>query len=60
MLNEKRLNLMKQGSILVNISRGTVIDEQALVKVIKTGKFRGCLLYTSLLRRLFRGQSCVY
>lgn len=44
MLNEERLNLMKQGSILINISRGTVIDEAALVKIIKSGKFRGVAL----------------
>lgn len=35
---------MKRGSIFVNISRGDVIDEVALVEKIKQGKFRGVAL----------------
>lgn len=35
LFNERILSDMKQDAMLINISRGTLIDEQALVKVIK-------------------------
>ncbi len=44
LLNEDRLRLMKQGSILVNAARGTLIDEKALISCLKEGKFRGVAL----------------
>lgn len=44
LLNESRLRLMKQGSILVNAARGTLIDEKALISCLKEGKFRGVAL----------------
>lgn len=44
LLNEDRLRLMKQGSILVNIARGTLIDEKALISCLKERKFRGVAL----------------
>lgn len=44
MMNAERLGLMKKGSILINISRGTVIDESALIPLVKAGKFRGVAL----------------
>lgn len=44
LLNEGRLRLMKQGSILVNAARGTLIDEKALISCLKEGKFRGVAL----------------
>lgn len=34
MMNEERFAKMKSGSVLVNIARGAVVDEQALIKVL--------------------------
>jgi len=44
LMNEKRLNQMKEGSVLINVSRGSIIDEKALIDVIKDGKFLGVAL----------------
>ncbi|MFH2067989.1 MAG: hydroxyacid dehydrogenase [Candidatus Omnitrophota bacterium] len=38
MINEENLSLMKEGAVLVNTARGSLIDEKALVKVLRTGK----------------------
>jgi len=38
LLNEKRLSLIKPESIIINTSRGAVIDEKALIKALKDGK----------------------
>jgi glyoxylate/hydroxypyruvate reductase A len=43
LLGEEELNLIKDGAILFNIGRGTVIDERALTKVLKDGKIRAVL-----------------
>jgi len=40
----EELELMKEDSILLSIGSSTVFDENALVQVAKTGKFRGILL----------------
>ena len=34
MMNEERFNAMKDGSVFVNIARGAVVDEQALLKAL--------------------------
>lgn len=44
LLNANRLGIMKQESTLVNISRGQVLDEKALIQQLKDGKFRGVAL----------------
>ena len=44
LLNADRLRLMKQGSILVNVARGALIDEKALTSCLKEGKLRGAAL----------------
>jgi|TARA_B100001971_G_C18210840_1_gene550561 D-3-phosphoglycerate dehydrogenase len=37
-LSEERINLMKEGLILINTARGELIDEQALIRALETGK----------------------
>ena len=44
LLNEDRLMKMKAGSVLVNASRGAVIDGEALIRCLKRDRFRGVAL----------------
>ena len=44
MLNSDRFALMKDDAVLVNISRGTVVNECDLIKALKNGKFRNVCL----------------
>jgi phosphoglycerate dehydrogenase-like enzyme len=44
LISENELVLMKQGALLVNMARGTVIDETALVEAISSGKLAGAAL----------------
>lgn len=37
-LNEKRIALMKQGAIVVNTGRGALVDDEALIAALKTGR----------------------
>ena len=37
-MNRERLNLLKKGSILVNTSRGEIVDETELIKILKKNK----------------------
>ncbi|AHF80212.1 2-hydroxyacid dehydrogenase [Thermococcus paralvinellae] len=39
-INEKRLKLM-EGKYLVNIGRGVLVDEKAVIKALKEGKLKG-------------------
>ncbi len=41
MIGERELNAMKKGAILVNTSRGGIVDEDALFKALKSGKLGG-------------------
>jgi len=41
LINEKRLRSMKPNAILINCSRGELIDEVALVKVLQSGQLLG-------------------
>ena len=41
LMNEQRINFMKPGSILINTSRGEIIDEEALYVVLKNKKLLG-------------------
>lgn len=44
LINAERLALMKKTAILVNTSRGPVVDEVALVQALKNGVIRGAAL----------------
>lgn len=44
LINAENLSLMKENSVLVNISRGGVIDEKALITTAQNGKFLGIAL----------------
>ncbi|MBQ3038850.1 MAG: hydroxyacid dehydrogenase, partial [Clostridia bacterium] len=41
LINEKRLSYMKDGVVLVNVARGAVVDEEAVVKAVESGKIGG-------------------
>lgn len=43
-LDQETLGYMKRGSSLINISRGSVIDEEALCRYLDEGYFRGVAL----------------
>ncbi len=40
-INAARLNLMQRHAILINVARGTLIDEAALVAALQTGRIAG-------------------
>jgi D-3-phosphoglycerate dehydrogenase len=44
LIKEKELRLMKKDSFLVNISRGDIVDEEALYQALKEGRIRGAAL----------------
>ena len=46
MIGEKQLRLMKPGALLINTSRGKLIDEPALVAALKAGQLAGAGLDT--------------
>lgn len=44
MLGQKQFELMKDGSYLINASRGTVVDIPALIHAMRSGKIAGAAL----------------
>ena len=44
LINEERLSIMKENAYLINTSRGPVVDENALVKILKDKKIKGAAL----------------
>ena len=43
-LDERRLQMLKEGSVLVNVGRGWFIDCEALARVLAEGRLRGAAL----------------
>ena len=41
LIGKRELGMMKDGSVLINTARGTVVDEGALVEALKEGKLLG-------------------
>lgn len=44
MFDRRRIGLMKPGAILVNIGRGPVVEEDALIDALRSGRLRGAAL----------------
>lgn len=44
LMDERRLHLMKQGSILINIGRGSAVDTNALYDALDTGHLAGAAI----------------
>ncbi|CAF0793192.1 unnamed protein product [Rotaria sordida] len=44
LINKEALDKMKQGAMLINTSRGGLVDAKALVECLKSGKLRGAAL----------------
>ncbi len=44
LVDERVLQSMKPGSVLINLSRGTIVDENALVTALKDGPLRGAVM----------------
>jgi D-3-phosphoglycerate dehydrogenase len=44
LINRQRLALMKKGAVLINVSRGAVIDTQALIESLQSGHLGGAAL----------------
>lgn len=50
--NSKKLNLLKKNTLLINAGRGSLIDENVLVKLLKNNKIKGAMLDVSKIEPL--------
>ncbi len=41
LIGEKELDLMKEGSVFINLSRGHVVDLKRFGSILESGKIRG-------------------
>ncbi len=41
LIGERELSLMKSSAYLINIARGRVVDEDALIRILREGKIAG-------------------
>ena len=56
MLSEREFNLMKPGVRIVNIARGPLIDEEALIAAMEKGKVIGVgWMFMRMSRMYIRG-----
>ena len=44
LINEYTLSLMKSSAYLLNVARGPIVDEKAMVEALKTGRLKGAAL----------------
>jgi glyoxylate/hydroxypyruvate reductase len=44
LIDRRRIGLLKPGAILVNLGRGPVLDEDALIDALRSGRVRGAAL----------------
>jgi len=44
LINQKTLSLFKTGSVLINTSRGPVVEEEALIEALQSGKLAGAAI----------------
>ena len=44
LLTAERIQQLQHGAILVNVARGALVDEEALVSALRTGRVRGAVL----------------
>lgn len=44
LIDEEKLSKFKNGAVLVNVARGSIIDENSLIKALTLGKLRGAAL----------------
>ena len=43
-MNSEKFSMMKQGSILINTSRGEIVDESSLIEALRKGRLAGACL----------------